>query len=47
MALIVDFGPRVLCATPSHALAIAEVAEQQGVNLRDSVPRVGMFGAEP
>ncbi|TXH48818.1 MAG: phenylacetate--CoA ligase, partial [Burkholderiaceae bacterium] len=47
VALIMDFGPRVLCATPSYALAIAEVAEQQGVNLRDSALRIGMFGAEP
>ena len=36
VALIVDFGARVLCATPSYALAIAEVAEQQGVDLRKS-----------
>ena len=48
VALIVDFGARVLCATPSYALAIAEVAEQQGVDLR-AEPRceVGLFGAEP
>ncbi len=47
VALIVDFGARVLCATPSYALAIAEVAEQQGVDLRASRLRVGLFGAEP
>jgi phenylacetate-CoA ligase len=47
VALIMDFRPRVLCATPSYALAIAEVAEQQGVNLRDSALRVGVLGAEP
>ncbi len=47
VALIVDFGARVLCATPSYALAIAEVAEQLGVDLRNSRLRVGMFGAEP
>jgi len=47
VALIVDFGARVLCATPSYALAIAEVAEQLGVDLRGSRLRVGMFGAEP
>jgi phenylacetate-CoA ligase len=45
--LIVDFGARVLCATPSYALAIAEVAEQQGIDLRRSALRVGLFGAEP
>jgi len=47
VALIVDFGPRVLCATPSYALAIAEVAEQQGVDLRSSRLEIGLFGAEP
>ena len=47
VALIVDFGARVLCATPSYALAIADVAEQQGIDLRKSALRVGMFGAEP
>jgi phenylacetate-CoA ligase len=45
--LIVDFGARVLCATPSYALAIAEIAEQQGIDLRRSTLRVGLFGAEP
>jgi len=45
--LIVDFGARVLCATPSCALAIAEIAEQQGIDLRRSALRVGLFGAEP
>jgi phenylacetate-CoA ligase len=47
VALIVDFGARVLCATPSYALAIAEVAEQQGVDLRASALEIGLFGAEP
>ena len=47
VALITDFGARVLCATPSYALAIAEVAEQQGVDLRRSALAVGLFGAEP
>ncbi len=42
-----DFGARVLCATPSYALAIAEVAEQQGVDLTRSGLEIGMFGAEP
>ena len=37
----------MLCSTPSYALAIAEAAEQQGVDLRRSKLRVGMFGAEP
>ncbi len=47
VALIQDFGARVLCATPSYALNIAEVAAGLGVDLRQSQLRVGMFGAEP
>ncbi|MCW5611591.1 MAG: phenylacetate--CoA ligase [Rubrivivax sp.] len=47
VALIMDFQPRVLCSTPSYALAIAEVAEQQGVDLHASGLAIGLFGAEP
>ena len=47
VVLIQDFGARVLCSTPSYALAIAEVAEAQGVDLRKSKLRIGLFGAEP
>jgi phenylacetate-CoA ligase len=47
VALIDDFGANVLCATPSYALNIAEVAEAMGVDLRRSALRCGVFGAEP
>jgi len=47
IVLIMDFGARVLCSTPSYALAIAEVAEKQGVDLRRSKLEIGLFGAEP
>ena len=47
ITLMQDFGATVLCSTPSYALAIAEAAEHQGVDLRKSKLRVGMFGAEP
>jgi len=47
VALISDFGANVLCATPSYALNIAEVAETMGVDLRRSPLRCGVFGAEP
>jgi phenylacetate-CoA ligase len=47
VALIMDLRPRVLCATPSYALTIAEVAETLGVDLRGSALRIGLFGAEP
>ena len=47
IVLIQDFGARVLCATPSYALAVAEMAEKQGVDLRKSNLEIGLFGAEP
>jgi phenylacetate-CoA ligase len=47
VTLLKDFGAHVLCATPSYALNIAEVAEGMGIDLRKSSLRVGMFGAEP
>ena len=45
--LLRDLGADVLCATPSYALNLAEVAEREGVDLRSSRLRLGMFGAEP
>ena len=45
--LLNDFGANVLCATPSYALNIAEVAEAVGIDLRRSALRCGVFGAEP
>ena len=47
VALLKDFGANVLCATPSYAINIAEVAAGMGVDLRGPALRVGLFGAEP
>ncbi|MGE0873797.1 MAG: phenylacetate--CoA ligase family protein [Burkholderiales bacterium] len=47
VALLQDFGARVLCSTPSYALNIAEVAEREGVDLREGRLQIGVFGAEP
>jgi phenylacetate-CoA ligase len=47
VTLLRDFGAHVLCATPSYALAIAEVAEAMGVDVRKLPLRIGIFGAEP
>ena len=47
VTLLQDFGARVLCATPSYALNIAEVAAGMGVDLRRSALKIGIFGAEP
>ncbi len=47
VTLITDFKANVLCATPSYALNIAEIALKMGVDLSRSSLRVGLFGAEP
>ena len=47
IALMQDFGAHVLCCTPSYALNIAEVAAQEGVDMRSLPLRVAVFGAEP
>src|SRR5499427_1413175 len=45
--LMRDFGAAILCATPSYALNIAEVASGMGVDIATSPLRYGVFGAEP
>ena len=47
VTLLTDFGASVLCATPSYALNIAEVALTMGIDLARAPLRVGVFGAEP
>jgi phenylacetate-CoA ligase len=47
LMIMQDFGTTVLCCTPSYSLLIAEVAEQDGINLKSLPLRVGLFGAEP
>jgi phenylacetate-CoA ligase len=47
VTLLTDFKANVLCATPSYALNIAEVAVGMGVDLREAPVRLGVFGAEP
>lgn len=42
-----DFGTTVLCCTPSYSLLIAEVAQEDGVDLKSLPLKVGIFGAEP
>lgn len=47
VSLIQDFGPAILCSTPSYALNIAEVAESMGVDMAALPVMRGLFGAEP
>jgi len=45
--LIQDFGPTVICCTPSFALYLAEVGQEMGVEFAKTKLRIGIFGAEP
>ncbi|MFP4057929.1 MAG: phenylacetate--CoA ligase family protein [Candidatus Brocadiia bacterium] len=45
--LIQDFGVTAWMGTPSYCLYLLEVADQMGVDLRQTSLRVGIFGAEP
>lgn len=45
--LLNDFGPSVLCCTPSFALHLYDVAQSSGINFRDLALHCGIFGAEP
>lgn len=47
LMLMRDFGSTVLSCTPSYSLLIAEVAEEDGVDLKSLPLKVGIFGAEP
>ncbi|GAB4360207.1 MAG: phenylacetate--CoA ligase [Gammaproteobacteria bacterium] len=47
IVLMEDFGARALCATPSYALNIAEVADSMGIDMRRLPVAIGVFGAEP
>jgi phenylacetate-CoA ligase len=43
-----DLGATVIAGTPSYTLVVAEVATEEGINLRSRMKvRVGFFGAEP
>lgn len=44
--LMEDFGATLLISTPSYALYMAEVAEQQGIDTSKMPLRLGLFGGE-
>ena len=45
--LICDLKPRIICATPSYMLALAEALERAGTNPRHTSLEIGLHGAEP
>ncbi|APG25877.1 phenylacetate--CoA ligase family protein [Syntrophotalea acetylenica] len=42
-----DFGSTVLTCTPSYSLYLAEIAAEEGVDIKSFPLRVGILGAEP
>ncbi len=47
LMIMKDFGTTLLSCTPSYALQLAEVAEEEGIDFRDFKLKAGYFGAEP
>ncbi len=45
--LLKDFGPDVICCTPSYALHLHEAALDAGIDIAELPLRIGIFGAEP
>ena len=44
---ILDHGATVLCCTPTYALHLAQVAQQERIGIRDSAVRVTIHAGEP
>ena len=47
VTLLRDFAPTVICSTPSYMLFLAEVAAEEGIDIRDLPLKIGVHGAEP
>ena len=47
LMIMQDFGSTVLCCTPSYSLLMAEVAQEEGIDIQALPLKVGIFGAEP
>lgn len=47
LMIMQDFGSTVLTCTPSYSLFLAEVAAEEGIDIRSLKLKVGILGAEP
>jgi phenylacetate-CoA ligase len=47
LMIMQDFGSTVLTCTPSYSLFLSEVAQEEGIDIRNLKLKVGIFGAEP
>ncbi len=42
-----DFGSSIVCMTPSYAISLIELMEEQGIKKEEFKLKAGVFGAEP
>ncbi|TVM15980.1 phenylacetate--CoA ligase [Oceanidesulfovibrio indonesiensis] len=47
ISLLKDFGPTVICCTPSYMVFLHETAREMGIDFKELPLRIGVFGAEP
>ncbi|MDD5713087.1 MAG: AMP-binding protein, partial [Smithellaceae bacterium] len=47
LMILQDFGPTVICCTPSYALNLVDQGKAMGIDMKALKLRVGIFGAEP
>jgi phenylacetate-CoA ligase len=47
LLLLQDFGPTVLCCTPSYALNLAATGKAMGIEMKSLKLRIGLVGGEP
>lgn len=47
LTVMQDFGATILTCTPSYSLYLAEVAREEGINIKNFPLKAGFFGAEP
>lgn len=47
LMIMQDFGSTVLTCTPSYSLFLAEVAAEEGIDIKNLKLKVGILGAEP
>lgn len=47
LMMMCDLGSTIIACTPSYALTLADIAEEQGITADDLSLKSGIFGAEP
>ncbi len=47
VALIQDFAPDIMMATPSYMLAIVDEMDRRGIDPASTSLSIGIFGAKP